>query len=111
MNERYAPTVCPICNKEFRPEYYARWGWVIGTESAPIPVCSYKCQRQWEKNPEAKKRKPAPKRIAVRIVETGEVFDSVQDCASYFNASTSTLYRCMRKGITYNRMHIERVTG
>lgn len=32
----------------------------------------------------------------VRIVETGEVFRTVRDCANYINGDYSSIYRCLR---------------
>lgn len=104
MNERYIIDVCPECGTEFSTEFRSAWGWknVKGQN-----VCSYHCQRASETN-----RKPASsriKRVPVRIVETGEVFESINQCAYHLGASYSMMHKCIYKGETYKKMHIERV--
>jgi hypothetical protein len=34
----------------------------------------------------------------VKIVETGQVFRTVRDCAEYINGDYSSIYRCLRNG-------------
>lgn len=107
-DKEYKNEICPVCGEVFQISKFFRWGWLIGSESNPKPVCSYKCQRDWEKDP-SKKKKPQVKRCAVRIVETGEVFESISDCALHFHTSASALRHSIYEGRDYKGFHIERV--
>ena len=114
MADVYASWVmrtCPICKKEFLPA--GQHGWKIGdSPSYEEPVCSYTCQRKWEKN-----RKKAPKHNpygfgmakAVRIVETGEKFRTITECAKHLGVSSSVVSYCLHHGKVYKGMHIEKV--
>lgn len=102
---------CPVCGKDFLPA--SQHGWKIGEGTKEQLVCTYPCQRAWEKASEKKKatmRKPKRKRNAVRVIETGEIFESVAACAEHFNTSKTCIYKCFRGG-TYNKLHMERVVG
>lgn len=102
-------TMCPVCGKNFLPA--AQHGWKIGEGSKERLVCTYSCQRKYEKASEKKKTtilEVKRNRQAVRVVETGEVFESVEACANHFNTSKTCIYKCFRGG-TYKKMHIERV--
>lgn len=100
---------CPVCGKEFLPT--GLHSYKIGTVASEQKlVCTYTCQRKWEKEQEEKaKRKKSHKGKLVRIVETGETFKSVVECAARLNTYPANLYKCISKGITYNGYHIERV--
>ena len=108
MNEHYTKFVCPVCGKVFYPAVSELWGWKIGETCRPKLVCSYKCQREWENKPR-KKSRINRKRVAVKIVETGEIFECIEDCANKFDVSASWLSKCLRTGRAYNGIHIERV--
>lgn len=107
MNERYKESICPECGKVFYPEYLLKWGW---KNPEGENVCSYSCQRKSENKPK-KKRNPSRERIPVRIVETGEVFRSISDCASEFGTSNMSIHKCIYQGKAYKGLHIERVVG
>ena len=103
--------ICPQCKEEFYiSPLIQRWGWVIGTEANPIPVCSYKCQRASERKAKGKPKQQR-NRVPVRIRETGEVFRSISECAAYLNTSNNSIYRCIDRGIPFYDLHIERVVG
>jgi hypothetical protein len=108
IDEEYKKKKCPICGKLFYVPKVLCWGWVIGTERHPKPVCSYKCQREWEKRP-AKKVNPSRKTIKIRIVETGEEFKSIADCVRHLNGSRSNIYNSINRGKAYKGLHFERV--
>lgn len=105
MGELYKECECPECGKIFYPEYLMNWGWK--SPSGEL-VCSYHCQRKSEKKM-PKKKNPQRKRIPVRIVETGETFDSISDCSIHLNTSGANIYRCVHLGRTHKGLHIERV--
>lgn len=114
MGEKFNRTLwdmvtCPVCGEDFLPA--PQHGWKIGEGKKAELVCTYSCQRKWEKASEKQRetmRKPKRKRIAVRVIETGEVFESVAACAEHFNTSKTCIYKCFR-GLTYNNLHMERV--
>ena len=99
---------CPICGKVFYPATCYMWGWKIGSETAPKLVCSYTCQRKWERKP---KKKPKRRRTPVRIVETGETFATISDCAAFFETSNNCISKALNLGVTIRDMHIERVVA
>ena len=105
MNEHYVEKVCPVCGKVFYPGYLMMWGWKNPSDEL---VCSYRCQRKSEKKPKST-RKPLRSMVAVRIVETGQVFESISDCAAHFHTSTSALRHSIYEGRDYKGYHIERV--
>ena len=84
------------------------WGWLIGTGKITKPVCSYTCQRKWERNP-ALKINPLRKKVKIRIVETGEEFNSIAECVRHLNGTKSVIYRCIEQKKVYKGLHIERV--
>lgn len=108
MDENYKATACPQCGKKFYPKrYLMKWGYL---NPKGEPVCSYSCQRASEKNPKYSNNKQRIL-VPVRIVETGEEFDSISKCAAHLNVQPSNLYYCIHKGREYRGLHIERVTG
>lgn len=102
--------ICPQCEEEFYIAPYQEWGWLVGEGCKAKPVCSYSCQRKWEKE-HTTRPKQQRKRVPVKIRETGEVFRSISDCASYLNTSCNSIYRCIDRGIPFYDIHIERVVG
>lgn len=99
---------CPVCGKEFLPA--GLHSYRIGTNTKPKLVCTYTCQRKWEQEQEKKKkRNKMRKGKLIRIVETGQTFKSVVECAEYLNVPTSELYRRIRTGALYKGYHMERV--
>lgn len=108
MNQRNRETICPICGKGFYPEYYAKWGWLIGTEAHPKPVCSYTCQRKWEKSIKPSRSVPVNS-IPVRVIDTGEVFESISKCAVHLGTSNANIVKCIYEGKTHKGLHIEKV--
>lgn len=98
---------CPVCGKKFLPA--GQHGYKIGNaETTEKLVCTYTCMRKWEREQEEKSKKKH-KGKPVRIVETGETFKSVVECAAHLNTYPANLYKCISRGITYNGYHIERV--
>ncbi len=107
MTEIGSGWTCPICKKKFYPIDIQGWGYRIGGNKM---VCSYPCQRKWETDPDREnKLNPTRRRVPVRIVETGEVFNSVIECAARLNANGSLLSRYIRNNKAYKGLHIERV--
>jgi hypothetical protein len=103
----WAMQKCPVCGKEFLPA--GLHSYKIGTAASQQKlVCTYTCQCKWEREQEEKKKKRRKGKL-VRIVETGETFKSVIECAKYLNAPPENLYKCINRGLTYNGYHIERV--
>lgn len=108
MAEQWVMRKCPICGKEFLPA--GLHSYKIGTNTKPKLVCTYTCQRKWEREQEEKdKRKKKHKGKLVKIVETGETFKSVVECANRLNAPVEYLYSCIKRGTAYKGYHIERV--
>ena len=106
MSEYYAEKICPVCGKVFYPSYLMNWGWLTPKN---VPVCSYTCQRKSENNPKSIS-KPKRKRSAVRIVETGRMFESVDECAVFFNTTRQSIYNSLNlRGGKYGEFHLERV--
>jgi DNA repair exonuclease SbcCD ATPase subunit len=100
---------CPVCGKEFLPA--GQHSYKIGNaETTEKLVCTYTCQRKWEREQEEKQnRKKMRKGKLIKIVETGETFKSVVECANRLNVEPTELYQCINRGIAYNGYHIERV--
>lgn len=104
---------CPICGKPFSPT--VQHVYKAGKSANRKFVCSYTCMRNWEKNPELLKKAPTQKgkygnnRISVRVVETGEVFDTISDCATTLGISKSSVHRCIYYGDKVKGLHIEKV--
>ena len=108
MTQWFKNDVCPVCGKTFYPESMMEWGWKTPKGKN---VCSYSCQRKSEKNPKSIP-KPQRKRRAVRIIETGKVFESVGECAIYLETSRTAIYNSLNhKGGRFKDFHLERVTG
>ena len=113
MKQSVTPWVmrtCPVCKEEFLPA--GQHSWMIGDiPSKQELVCTYPCMRKWETDPSRKKKKRCTngKKIKVRVIETGEVFDSMQECAEALGASATTVHRCLYKHRSYNGLHIEKV--
>lgn len=107
MAEQWVMKKCPVCGKEFLPA--GLHSYKIGTNSCHLKlVCTYTCQRKWEQEQEEKRKKKRKGKL-IRIVETGETFKSVVECAKHLNAPPENLYRCIKSGKTYKGYHIERV--
>lgn len=53
--------------------------------------------------------RPGPRRRAVRIVETGEVFESIRECAKYLGVDGSCISWALRHSGTYHGYHLEYV--
>lgn len=106
MTDYYKEKTCPVCGKSFYPTYYADWGWMTPNGK---PVCSYTCQRKSEKNPKSIS-KPPKKRRAVRIIETGQIFDSIGECADFLGTQRTAIYNSLNhKGGRYKNIHLERI--
>jgi hypothetical protein len=52
----------------------------------------------------------SPRQIRVRVIETGEVFDSISECANKFGVHTSNISKCIN-GVMYSccGCHFEKV--
>ena len=115
MKDTFSPWVmltCPICGKEFLPA--GQHAYKIGkTRWKQQLVCSYTCQRKWEKNPKIKLVENAGCRCNhrkdVRIIETGETFSTIRDCAKHLGVSESSVYRAIYKDREVKGLHIEEV--
>ena len=113
MKQSVTPWVmrtCPVCGKEFLPA--GQHSWMIGDRpSQQELVCSYSCMRKWETDPNRKKKKRCTngKKKKVRIVETGQVFDSMQECADALGISGTAVHYCVYYGRTADGLHIEKV--
>lgn len=94
---------CPVCQKMFAPA--VEHAWKVDRDL----VCSYTCQRKGEKDPSMMKKTKSGKKIAVRVVETGETFESIRKCAKALNISNTMVHYCVRDGRTVKGLHIERV--
>ena len=101
--------ICPVCGKMFKPA--VEHIYCIEHNKKKL-VCSYTCTRKWEKGeieklfaPKSKNKKYA----LIRIVETGETFKSIQECAVHLNAQYSGVQRALQKGYTCHGYHIEEV--
>lgn len=110
-SENEGRMTCPVCGKKFDPApehaYHIK-------RSHRNFVCSYSCMRKWEKGEVKKLRpqevKPESKRYkAVRVVETGEIFNNAKECANHLNAALSCVYRALQIGATCHGFHIEAV--
>ena len=108
-SENEARMTCPICGKNFNPAPEHAYHIKRGQKNF---VCSWSCMRKWEKG-EVKGLKPQevkPKRYkAVRVVETGEIFNSAKECADHLNAALSLVYKAISHRTTCHGLHIEAV--
>lgn len=112
MKQSVTPWVmrtCPVCGKEFLPA--GQHSWKIGNSfSKQELVCTYSCMRKWEKNPKKRSRVcENGNKIKVRVIETGEVFDSITKCAKKLKTSTSSIHHCIYNGRTARGLHVEKV--
>lgn len=103
VENRYNLEVCTVCGEVFSTEYRAGWGWrdVDGKK-----VCSYTCQRKSET---AGKKNPQRKRIAVKVVETGETYASMSECAGALGICYKTVYEGIHNGKDIKGMHLVEV--
>ena len=115
---------CPVCGKMFNaaPEhsYTIGYGEKRGKNKKRL-VCTYSCMRKWEKEQAEKPKKTslnkAPvqrrnipyKSVAVRIVETGETFSSLDECAKHLNTVGSNIGYGLKTGKGYKGYHFEKV--
>ena len=106
MNQWFKYEECPVCGKTFYPESMMKWGWKTPKGKN---VCSYTCQRVSEKNPKSIP-KPKRKRKAVRVIETGRVFESIEECAVFYGVTRQYIYNSLnlKKG-RFKDLHLERV--
>ncbi len=51
--------------------------------------------------------RPGPRRQAVRIIETGDEFESLRACANYFGADVSCISWALRHSGIYKGCHLE----
>ena len=82
-SENEGRMTCPVCGKKFDPAPEHAYHIKRGQKNF---VCSWSCMRKWEKGEvkglKPQEVKPKPKRYkAVRVVETGEIFNSAKECA------------------------------
>lgn len=61
-------------------------------------------QRAYDRN-----RRVPPSMIRVRIVETGEEFRSISDCARFLNRGLSSVHQALRRGTQTAGIHLEEV--
>lgn len=108
-SENEARTTCPVCGKKFNPApehaYYIK-------KSRKNFVCSYSCMRKWEKGEVKglKAQETNPRRYkVVRVVETGETFNSAKECAYHLNTGLSCVYKSILHGASCHGLHIEAV--
>lgn len=109
VNDDREKISCPICGKMFKPA--EEHSYYIEHNKRKL-VCSYTCMRKWEKGEVAKLFAPKPKNkkySAIRIVETGETFKSIQECAVHLKVHYSGVQRALLKGYTCHGYHIEEV--
>ena len=97
---------CPVCGKMFDPA--PEHSYKIGKYRNKL-VCTYTCMRKWEKG-EVKKLEVQPKKSrlygAVKIVETGEIFDNCKECAKHLGAAYTGVQRAVKKGYSCKGFHI-----
>lgn len=102
------PIMCPICEKMFTPA--AEHSYKIGKGIKVQLVCSYSCEREWDKNPKKPKKVcNNGSKIVVRVVETDEVYESITKCAKALKVSNTTIYHCIYYGKTHKGLHIVKV--
>lgn len=56
-----------------------------------------------------RRRRVPPRMISVRIIETGEEFQSISDCARALNKSLSTVWYALQNGTSTADIHLEEV--
>lgn len=97
---------CPVCGKMFKPA--PEHSYSIENNKKRY-VCSWTCMRKWEKGETEKLFAPKPKNKKygdIRIVETGETFKSIQECAVHLKAQYSGVQRALQKGYKCHGYHI-----
>lgn len=108
-SENEARMTCPVCGKNFNPAPEHAYHIKRGYKNL---VCSYSCMRKWEKG-EVKGLKAQETKSrrykTVRIVETGEIFNSAKECANHLNATPSSVYKSILHGASCHGLHIEAV--
>ena len=104
------PIKCPVCDKMFTPA--AEHSYKIGEGIKCQLVCTYTCQCNWEKDPKKPKKVCTNgQKIPVRVVETGEEYDSMTKCAKALKVSNTAIYDCIYYGKTTKGLHIEKVNA
>lgn len=109
--------VCPVCGELFEPA--PEHSYLIGKNRNRL-VCTYTCMRKWEKGeavkPKKVQKKPLSKRnynaregVAVRIVETGEVFHSAYACGRHLGTCGANVRYALKTGNGYKGYHFEKV--
>ena len=103
---------CPVCGKKFKPAEEHIYH--IGKRHNKL-VCTYTCMRKWQRgevkelSPHRREKKKNVKYGAVRIIETGEIFETIRECAAYLNRQTGNVYQSIITGGGCNGCHIEEV--
>ena len=104
--------LCPVCGEWFKPaeehSYYIR-------KNQKKLVCSYTCMRKWEKGeakklfPQSRGKRTSKRYDAVRVVETGEIFGSIKECAIELKTTYSSVRQAITTGCHCRGFHIEEV--
>jgi hypothetical protein len=98
---------CPVCGKKFNPA--PEHAYYIGKNRKNF-CCSYTCMRNNEKHKTVVPINKKPKYgTAVRIVETGETFRSIKQCAEHLDVYYSSVRKAVINGYTCKGYHIEAV--
>lgn len=96
---------CPVCGKMFRPA--PEHAYYIGKNKRNL-CCTYSCMRNYEKNKKTLPvEKRTKKRIPVRIIETGETFESIKACAKHLDTACSNVNRAAKYGYTCKGYHLQ----
>lgn len=56
-------------------------------------------------------RRVPPRMISVRIIETGQEFRSISDCARFLNRTPTTVWQALRRGTSTAGLHLEEVVS
>ena len=103
---------CPVCGEMFKPAEEHSYHIEGNKEKL---VCTYSCMRKWQTE-KGRKRTPGSRGKnkgkhygAVRIVETGEVFENIKDCAAYLDRQPCNVYQAIISGCCCSGYHIEEV--
>ena len=100
---------CPVCGELFAPA--EEHSYYIEHNKRKL-VCTYTCMRKWEKGEVKRLFAPKPKNRKygdIRIVETGETFKSIGECAVHLKAAYSGVLRALQRGYICKGYHIEEV--
>lgn len=103
---------CPVCGEKFKPA--KEHAYHIEQNKNKL-VCTYSCMRKWQSGnakkliPMRGKKKKSKKYGAVKIVETGEIFRSISECAIHLNRPTGNVYQSIVTGVRCNGFHIVEV--